>query len=228
MKKPDPTILYVEDDLDFAELNIRWFENRGYRMIHARDGAQAVKAMTKKTPDIVLLDVMLPDRTGFEVCAEIQKHNSTVPVIFLTSLSDSQHAIRGLESGAYDYIRKDTELPEIETRIKAILARTARTDIVRITDDCYIDHSLLSIVVRGKAHKVSLRTIRLLLLLFQQQGTIVKRDFLMQQIWKDENINAGAYLNQSMTELRCILSADKRIKLKSHRYVGVVLSIREA
>lgn len=79
-------------------------------------------AFKETAPDIVLLDIMLPDMMGFEVCKQIQEIDENIPVIFLTSLSDTKNAIKGLESGAYDYIRKDTDLEEIEVRIKAILA----------------------------------------------------------------------------------------------------------
>ena len=139
MTTNDCIILYVEDDEDIAELNIRWFDEQGYEMVYARTGAEAIGAFGKVAPDIVLLDIMLPDTTGFEVCKRMQEIDEDVPVIFLTSLSDSRNAIKGLQSGAYDYIRKDTDLPEIEMRLKAILARTGYNNVVRITDACYVD-----------------------------------------------------------------------------------------
>lgn len=75
------TILYVEDDVDFAELNIRWFEQQGYEIVHAPNGAEAIKAFKETAPDIVLLDIMLPDMMGFEVCKQIQEIDENIPVI---------------------------------------------------------------------------------------------------------------------------------------------------
>lgn len=219
------TILYVEDDIDFAELNIRWFEQQGYEIVYAPNGAEAIKAFKETAPDIVLLDIMLPDMMGFEVCKQIQEIDENIPVIFLTSLSDTKNAIKGLESGAYDYIRKDTDLEEIEVRIKAILARTGYNNIVPITDTCHIDNRKLAVVIQGNEYPLNNRSIRLLQLLLQQKNHICERDFLTAKIWGDNKINADIYLNQAIGTLRRILSADKRITLKSFRNTGVMLEI---
>lgn len=219
------TILYVEDDVDFAELNIRWFEQQGYEIVHAPNGAEAIKAFKETAPDIVLLDIMLPDMMGFDVCKQIQEIDENIPVIFLTSLSDTKNAIKGLESGAYDYIRKDTDLEEIEVRIKAILARTGYNNIIPITDTCHIDNRKLAVVIQDNEYPLNNRSIRLLQLLLQQKNHICERDFLAAKIWGDNKINADIYLNQSIGTLRRILSADKRITLKSFRNTGVMLEI---
>ena len=219
------TILYVEDDVDFAELNIRWFEQQGYEIVYAPNGAEAIKAFKETAPDIVLLDIMLPDMMGFEVCKQIQEIDENIPVIFLTSLSDTKNAIKGLESGAYDYIRKDTDLEEIEVRNKAILARTGYNNIVPITDTCHIDNRKLAVVIQGNEYPLNNRSIRLLQLLLQQKNHICERDFLTAKIWGDNKINADIYLNQAIGTLRRILSADKRITLKSFRNTGVMLEI---
>ena len=97
MTTNDCIILYVEDDEDIAELNIRWFDEQGYEMVYARTGAEAIGAFGKVAPDIVLLDIMLPDTTGFEVCKRMQEIDEDVPVIFLTSLSGTQS--RGFNRG---------------------------------------------------------------------------------------------------------------------------------
>ena len=219
------TILYVEDDVDFAELNIRWFEQQGYEIVYAPNGAETIKAFKETAPDIVLLDIMLPDMMGLEVCKQIQEIDENIPVIFLTSLSDTKNAIKGLESGAYDYIRKDTDLEEIEVRIKAILARTGYNNIVPITDTCHIDNRKLAVVIQGNEYPLNNRSIRLLQLLLQQKNHICERDFLTAKIWGDNKINADIYLNQSIGTLRRILSADNRITLKSFRNTGVMLEI---
>ncbi len=225
MTTTDCTILYVEDDVDFAELNIRWFEQQGYRTVHAPNGTEAIKAFKETAPDIVLLDIMLPDMTGFEVFKQIQETNENIPVIFLTSLSDTRNAIKGLESGAYDYIRKDTDLEETEARIKVILTRTGYNTIVPITDSCHIDNRKLAVVIQGKEHSLNNRSIGLLQLLLQHKNHICKRDFLTTKIWGGDKINADIYLNQAVGTLRRVLSADKRITLKSFRNAGIMLEI---
>lgn len=218
------TILYVEDDTDFAELNIRWFTEQGYDVVYARDGIEAVESFDKAVPDIVLLDIMLPGIPGFAVMEHIREKGPGIPVIFLTSLTDSQTVIKGLGLGAYDYIRKDTELPEIEARIRAILARTCtHGDIIHITENSSMDNRHMTIAVHGKMHKVGYRVIELLHLLVQQKNRLCQRDFLISSIWGDDNINGNIYLNQAVGTLRRILSADKDVKLKSYRNVGIIL-----
>lgn len=220
------TILYVEDDADFAGLNIQWFTERGYNVIYAPNGTEAIEAFGKTAPDIVLLDVMLPDMLGYDVCKQMQQIDENVPVIFLTSLSDTQNAIRGLESGAYDYIRKDADLQEIETRLKAILIRTGHNNIIHITENSYIDNRRMTVVVLDKECKVGYRVIKLLQLLLQQKNHICQRDFLTAKVWSDHSLNADIYLNQSIGTLRRIFSADKQVKLKTFRNAGILLEIK--
>lgn len=218
------TLLYVEDDTDFAELNIRWLTEKGYNVVYARDGIEAVKSFEKAVPDIVLLDIMLPGMLGFEVMEHIREKDAGIPVIFFSSLSDSQTVIKGLESGAYDYIRKDAELPEIEARIRSVLSRTGVHDhTIRITENSSIDNRHMAIVVHGEVHKTGYRVIKLLQLLLQQKNRLCRRDFLTSDVWGDDNINGDIYLNQAIGTLRRILSADKDVKLKSYRNAGIIL-----
>ena len=218
-------ILIVEDEPSLCELMARTLRKEQYVVETASTFTEASERLGGYSYDCVLLDIMLPDTTGFEVCKRMQEIDEDVPVIFLTSLSDSRNAIKGLQSGAYDYIRKDTDLPEIEMRLKAILARTGYNNVVRITDACYVDSRKMTIVVQDKAYKVGGRHIQLLKLLLQRKNHICERDFLTTKIWGDNLINADIYLNQSICTLRRILSADKRLKLKTFRNTGVILEI---
>lgn len=224
----DYTILYVEDDTDFAALNIQWFTERGYDIVYARDGSEALKALEDTTTDIALLDVMLPDMTGFNIMEHIRDKAANIPVIFLTSLSDSEHAIAGLALGAYDYIRKDADLTEVEARIASVLSRTGSHDnIGRITENSYMDNYRMTVVVHGEEHKVGYRVIKSLQLLLQQKNRLCTRDYLTANVWGDDFINRDIYLNQTVATLRRILSADEQVKLISHRNVGLILQVEE-
>lgn len=226
MTTNDYTLLYVEDDTDFAELNIGWFTGQGYRVIHAANGADAVRKAHEAAPDIVLLDIVLPDTTGFEVMKQIQTLETPPPVIFLTSLADPHSAITGLESGACDYIRKDTDIREIDARIRATLTRSGpHNDIIRLTENSHIDNRRLEIVVQGEAHKARHKVIKLLRTLLQYKGQRCQRDFLIDRVWGEKCINGDLYLNQSVGILRRMLAADKRLKLITYRNAGVVLEI---
>ena len=164
----------------------------------------------------------------FEVCRQIQTINWNVPIIFLTSLSDSHHAVEGLELGAFDYIRKDASLREIDARIKSVLARTGgHSSIVHITADSYIDNRQMTVIVCKERYKVSLRIIKLLHLLLQQKNHLCAREALIVKIWGYDCINSDVYLNQSIGKLRSILSADKRVEINAYRNSGVVLRIKD-
>lgn len=224
----DYTLLYVEDDTDLAELNGRWFTARGYHVLYAQNGADAVDLFRKMAPDIVLLDVMLPGMSGFDVCKRLQKLDATTPVLFLTSLSDSVNAVRGLDLGAYDYIRKETALAEIEARIKTTLARTeGRNGITRITENCYLDNRQMEIVVGDTRRKTTPRIIKLLHLLAQRKNRLCERDELIEKLWGSKSVNGDAYLNQTVGILRQLLTGDPRLQIVTFRNSGIMLKTDE-
>lgn len=220
------TLLYVEDDKDLAELTSEWLGQQGYSVICAATGGDAVRAAQIGSPDLVLLDIMLPDMTGFEVLRQLRRLDASLPVIFLTSLTDSTHAIQGLQSGACDYIRKDMDLREIDIRIRTTLARTGhRNAVVPITDDSSIDLRKRQIVVRSHSYRVSYKCIQLLQLLVQHRNTICSRENLVGDIWGEKCINGDLYLNQAISTLRRILSDDPHIALIAYRNSGIALTI---
>lgn len=224
----DYTLLYVEDDTDFAELNVRWFTARGYHVLFAQNGNDAIDLFRKMAPDIVLLDVMLPDMSGFDVCKRLQKLDATTPVLFLTSLADSENAIRGLDLGAFDYIRKETDLAEIEARIKTTLARTeGRNGITRITENSYIDNRQMEIVVGDERHKSTPRIIKLLHLLTQRKNCLCERGELIERLWGRKSVNGDAYLNQTVGILRRLLSGDPLLQIVTFRNSGIMLKTDE-
>ena len=222
-------LLYVEDDADFAELNIGWLSDRGYRVVHAPTGTEALARCEATAPDLALLDVMLPDMEGFELCRRLQRRNPGLPVIFLTSLAEGRHAVEGLEAGACDYIRKDASIEEIDARIRSVLARCVRHDsMIRLTERCAVDRRDQTIVVEGIRHKAGTRIVRLLLLLDERRNNLCPRDTLIAAIWGGESINGEVYLNQAIARLRHILEADPQLRITTHRNAGVILTVQPA
>ena len=116
-------ILVVDDDKNICELLKLYLENEGYTVYVANDGQQAVNTFQLKTPDLVLLDIMLPKMDGWQVCREIRKISSA-PIIMLTAKGETFDKVLGLELGADDYVTKPFDAKEVMARVKAVLRRT--------------------------------------------------------------------------------------------------------
>ena len=119
-------ILVVDDDLNICELLKLYLENDGYTVFTANDGEAAVEQFRNKTPDLVLLDIMLPKMDGWQVCREIRK-TSSAPIIMLTAKGETFYKILGLELGADDYVTKPFNILELKARVRALLRRASIT-----------------------------------------------------------------------------------------------------
>ena len=119
-------IMVVDDDKNICELLRLYLEKEGYQVVIANDGKEAVELNEKEDPELILLDIMLPQLDGWQVCREIRK-KSQVPIIMLTAKGEVFDKVLGLELGADDYIVKPFETKEVVARIKAVLRRTGKT-----------------------------------------------------------------------------------------------------
>lgn len=126
------TILIVEDDLDLAEMLNAYFRVQGYDILTAAWGEDAVRLTSEKSPDIVLLDIRLPDIDGYEVCRRIrtQRRTESIPIIFLTERRDRIDKLQGLELGVVDYITKPFDIQELRLRVRNALRRAAQETLV--------------------------------------------------------------------------------------------------
>ncbi len=124
-------ILVVEDDYDIAEMLIGYFSRQRYDILHAEDGLRGIEMARLHFPNLILLDVMLPQMDGYEVCRRLRQVSSTryIPIIFLTQRDERAAKIRGLELGADDYITKPFDLDELRLRVTASLRRAARASL---------------------------------------------------------------------------------------------------
>ena len=125
-------ILVVEDDVDLAEMLNAYFRTQGYQVRIANWGEDAVKSATQDVPDVVVLDVRLPDINGFEVCRRLRqnRHTESLPVIFLTEKREREDKLTGLELGAVDYITKPFDIQELRLRVRNILRRAEMDSMV--------------------------------------------------------------------------------------------------
>ena len=208
----DMTILVVDDEpriRDFVRMNL---EMEDYSVIEAANGVEALEQLREHLPDLVVLDVMMPEMDGFETLKAIREV-STVPVIILTVRQGEQDRIHGLDLGADDYVAKTASPRELLSRIRALLRRSmmpapARKTEIVVDQDLTIDFARREVIVRGQ--KVVLRPTeyRLLYHLVNNAGRLLTHETLLSKVWGREYRDEAHYLRLYITYLRQKLEQD--------------------
>ncbi len=205
-------ILVVDDEkrmVRFIQLNL---EQDGFQVITAYNGTEAIEQVRTQLPDLILLDIMMPDINGFDVLKKIREVNK-VPVIMLTAKGEEEDRIQGLELGADDYITKPFSPRELVSRIRAVLRRTKsvndeQVDIIKVDDRLTIDFSRREVWVEGQ--KVDLRPTeyRLLYHLVQNAGWVNTHEQLLSKVWGFEYQDEPHYVRLYVNYLRKKLEKD--------------------
>ena len=178
-------ILVVEDDRNISDLIHRYLVKEGFEVRIAADGGKAVEEFQKKTPDLILLDIMLPVMDGWAVCAKIRE-TSKVPIIMLTAKSEVFDRIQGLEMGADDYIVKPFEMKELLARINAVLRRTEipnDTSKKLVFDKLIINLDSYELIVDGKKIDTPPKELELLYHLASTPNRVYTRNQLLDEVW---------------------------------------------
>ncbi|MCJ7483187.1 MAG: response regulator transcription factor [Thermodesulfovibrionales bacterium] len=199
-------ILIVDDEermIRFIRMNL---EHDGFQVAEAFNGKQAIQRIRDVTPDLILLDVMMPDLDGFEVLETIREF-SNVPVIMLTAKGEEDDRVRGLENGADDYITKPFSPRELVSRVKAVLRRTegatgSMHGLIEIDQRLKIDFDRREIWLEGKLVKLRPTEYRLLFNLVQNAGWVVSHDQLLQKVWGYEYSGEPHYVRLYINYLR--------------------------
>ena len=205
-------ILVVDDEprmTRFIRMNL---ELDGYRVIEAHDGLQALDKVRTNLPDLVILDVMMPELDGFETL-EVLREVSNVPVIMLTVRSDEEDKVRGLELGADDYVTKPFGARELTSRVKAVLRRTRgpagpEQAALKIDDRLTVDMNIQEVVVEGEHIKLRPTEFRLLYHLIENAGWVVPHETLLAKVWGYEYRDEIQYLRLYVTYLRQKIEID--------------------
>jgi two-component system KDP operon response regulator KdpE len=208
----DRKILVVDDEermVRFIRLNL---EHDGFRVIEAFNGNQAINKARSNLPDLVLLDVMMPDLDGFEVL-RVLREVSSVPVIMLTAKGEEEDRVRGLELGADDYITKPFSPRELVSRVRAVLRRTevatAPTHgLIQVDERLKIDFDRREVWVEDKLVKLRPTEYRLLYHLVQNAGWVITHDQLLAKVWGYEYRDEPHYVRLYINYLRKKLEED--------------------
>lgn len=205
-------ILVVDDEermVRFIRLNL---EHDGFQVSEAFNGKEAIQKIRDVTPDLILLDVMMPDIDGFEVL-ETVREVSQVPVIMLTAKGEEDDRVRGLELGADDYVTKPFSPRELVSRVKAVLRRTegatgSMHGLIEVDDRLKIDFDRREIWLEGKLVKLRPTEYRMLYHLVQNAGWVVTHDQLLTKVWGYEYRDEPHYVRLYINYLRQKLEAN--------------------
>ncbi len=188
-------IFIVEDEKPIITLLQYNLEKEGYKVNFSETGEEAIQSIKKNAPDLVILDWMLPDFSGIEVCKQIKKINKlkNIPVLMLTAKSEEEDKVRGFESGVDDYVTKPFSYKEILLRVKSLLKRTKPTLVedISIFHDLKVDRITKRIFRGDKEIKVGPTEFRLLDFLIKSPKRVYSREQLLNNIWGNE-INVEA------------------------------------
>lgn len=195
--------------IHFIRLNL---EHDGYEVIEATSGTEALENLRDRMPDLILLDVMMPEMDGFETL-QLLREISTVPVIMLTAKGEEEDRVRGLELGADDYITKPFSPREMVSRVRAVIRRTETPssltrEPIEVDDRLKIDFDRREIFVEGELVKLRPTEFRLLFHLVQNAGWVVPHDQLLAKVWGYEYRDETHYLRLYVNYLRKKLEAD--------------------
>jgi len=182
------TILVVDDEANIVELARMYLEQEGFRVQSAKDGAKALDMIARQPPALMVLDLMLPEVDGWEVCRSVRAGSTApdLPIIMLTARDDDVDKIVGLELGADDYVTKPFNPRELVARVKAILRRTqraARPHAPIHVGDVTIDPARHEVTIAGRPVKLRPKEFDLLLTLAEHHGIVLSREQLLNLVW---------------------------------------------
>src|SRR5215831_1270789 len=207
------TILAADDDPQILRLVTRNLQFDGYEVIAVSDGAAALEQIEAHSPDLVLLDIMMPRMDGFTVTQRVREF-SAVPIIILTARGQDQDKIRGLDLGADDYLTKPFSVEELLARVRAVIRRTqlsadaqslsAKTTVGELA----VDYAQHLVTLRGQEVTLTPTEYRILAYLAQNAGRVVTQDLLLEHVWGPEYVGEGHMLRVNITRLRRKLETD--------------------
>jgi two-component system, OmpR family, alkaline phosphatase synthesis response regulator PhoP len=221
-------ILLVEDEENLLKIIKLNLELEGYAVTPAVTGIEALKEFRKNSFDLILLDVMLPEMNGFDVCEEIRKENKDVPVLFLTAKGSGEDRVQGLKLGADDYLTKPFNLEELLLRIQILLKRSSNNkpesgipDIFRFGSNeiNFITYEIND--ANGEKTQISKREIALLKLLIERKGEVISREEILDKVWGTDVYPSSRTIDNYILAFRKYFEKNQREPQHFHSIRGV-------
>lgn len=225
MEKAMALIYIVEDDESIREIETIALKNSNYIVSAFENAKEFYKKLDDLVPDLILLDVMLPDESGYDIVRKLRKRPATqdIPIIMVTAKTTEMDMIKGLDGGADDYIKKPFSIMELITRVKALLRRTAKEEpkLLKL-DDLVIDHERHVVTVNNEPVDLTYKEYELLRLLMGSQGIVMTREVIMRSVWDTDFEGETRTVDMHIKTLRHKLG-DYGSRIKTVRNVGYVI-----
>ena len=218
-------IYIVEDDESIREIETIALKNSNYIVSAFENAKEFYKKLDELVPDLILLDVMLPDESGYDIVRKLRKRPATqdIPIIMVTAKTTEMDMIKGFDGGADDYIKKPFSIMELITRVKALLRRTAKEEpkLLKL-DDLVIDHERHVVTVNNEPVDLTYKEYELLRLLMGSQGIVMTREVIMRSVWDTDFEGETRTVDMHIKTLRHKLG-DYGSRIKTVRNVGYVI-----
>jgi len=219
------TILYAEDELFLGKIVKESLQSRGFMVHMESDGAKAFDAFKKIHPDVCILDVMLPNKDGFEIAEEIRAINTQVPILFLTAKTQTGDVVKGFTMGGNDYIRKPFSMEELIVRIENVL-RTKEGKVITVSADIvqlgkYRFYTNRQLLVNDKEEKkLSYRESELLKILYENRDGIIDRKNILNLLWGNDSFFNSRNLDVYINKIRSYLREDESLEILTIKGIG--------
>jgi two-component system, OmpR family, alkaline phosphatase synthesis response regulator PhoP len=218
-------LLIVEDEDTLREMLVLNFSLEGYTVLHAADGAAGLALWRKAAPDVVLLDVMMPKLSGFEVCRTMRQAGDHTPVLFLSAKNQATDRVSGLEAGADDYIAKPFFLPELLLRVQNMVRRSAwykqPQDLLEFGGHCVDFRRYRATLANGRHEDLNERELMMLKLFAERIGEVVSRDEILDAVWGQNNYPSNRTVDNFIVRLRKLFEPDPAKPRFLHTVWGV-------
>jgi DNA-binding response OmpR family regulator len=204
-------ILVVEDDAAILRGLTDSLRDEGYEVVSARTGDDGLRRLREERPDLVLLDVMLPGLSGFDICRRVRREHPELPIIMLTARGEEMDRVMGLDLGADDYVTKPFSLPELLARVRAVLRRGAPAEALPAWvafDDVAIDFESYEATRAGRFIPLAPKEFAVLRMLVARQGKVVRRSDLLVHVWGFEHMPTTRTVDNHVALLRSKLESD--------------------
>ncbi len=224
-------MLIVDDEVNICSLISLYAQKDGYEVVTANDGEEAIEKFNQENPSIVILDIMLPKKSGIEVCRSIRERSAT-PIIMLTAKGETFDKVLGLEMGADDYMVKPFDMKELMARVKAVLRRSGevegKTDDEVAIGDLKINHTTHEASIRGKALSLPLKEFELLTFFVKNKNKVFTREQLLEKIWGYDFVCDSRTVDVHVKRLReKIESPENPWKIQTVWRVGYKFEIKD-
>ena len=221
-------IAVVDDEPDILDLVSLHLSKAGFTVRTFPDAGRFLKSLASSLPDLVILDLMLPDADGLDVCRDLKKDNRTslIPVMMLTARGEEIDRVLGLEIGADDYVTKPFSPKELVARVKAVLRRSEQRrtdDVIELPQDVIIDPNRFEVTVGGRKTDLTTTEFKILSILAERRGWVFSRDEILSRLWGDEKAVIDRTVDVHITNLRKKLGKAGRL-IENVRGVGYKLT----